>query len=125
MSVLSEYTEYQPTTLFVRPYMHFRIVVDLKTFTLNYGQSGRELSAFLPESIEWSQLNYGQGEGQVSYLGCEWGFYLSASGIDVHIHSGIIEIGNAIDLLRLVQEHVFGSKNIPSRLFLEAFNEST
>jgi hypothetical protein len=39
---------------------------------LEYGQNPRHLECFIPAGVEWHQLNFGQGEGQVEIEGCEW-----------------------------------------------------
>jgi len=105
--------------------MHFHIAADRQNFpTLIYGQAGRELSAFIPDSVIWSQLNYGQGEGQVLYLGCEWGFYVNEAGIDIHIHNGCTSLENSLSFVHLVQEHVFTRHGISSNISLEADGES-
>ena len=60
------------------------------------GPRGLELNGFLPNSCEWEQINYGQGEGQVIVDGNEWGFYYSSSGgISVILHVGIVSLSEA------------------------------
>lgn len=105
--------------------MHFRIAPDpARPFSISYGQRGFELSAFVPGTVSWSQINYGQGEGQVFCIDCEWGFYIIDSGIDVHLHKGTIALESAVSFVRAVQEHVFGNKGVPSKILLIDDDES-
>ena len=58
---------------------------------LEYGNEGQEHSCFIPDGIPWLQLSYGQGEGQVSILDCEWGFYYGDNKvISIELHDGTV-----------------------------------
>jgi len=58
--------------------------------------------------MEWRQLNYGQGEGQVLIDGCEWGFYWF--GVDaefvIMLHDGEISLTKAVEFVQSVAQLV-------------------
>jgi hypothetical protein len=71
---------------------------------------GRELACYVPEGLEWRQINYGQGEGQVGVGGREWGFYLSRAGeMKVVLHSGQLTVEEAIAFVKSVAKKVVGN----------------
>jgi hypothetical protein len=75
------------------------------------GPAGRELACYIPESVEWRQVNYGQSEGQVDVGGREWGFYLvnpMMGELTVVLHSGEIEPSDALAFVRGVAAKVAG-----------------
>lgn len=71
-----------------------------------YGKKGRELSCFIPFDSGWTQLNYGQGEGEVSINSCTWGFYFSDNGLSVALLSGEIKINDAYELLQGIAKKI-------------------
>ena len=87
-----------------------RFVIRLLEGPLPYpplGPRGRELACYIPPGVEWRQLNYGQGEGQVEVGGCEWGFYQqSRSELAVVLHVGEYPAAAAFEFVRRVAEMV-------------------
>ena len=68
---------------------------------ISLGPQGRELGCYLPADIEWRQLNYGQGEGQVTVAGREWGVYQAAGGgLAVVLHFGELPVEDGIAFVR-------------------------
>ena len=64
---------------------------------LPLGPRGRELQCYLPPAVEWRQLNYGQGEGQVEIAVREWGFYFTGDGgFVVVLHFGELAIADGL-----------------------------
>jgi hypothetical protein len=79
---------------------------------LQYGCTGYELSCFIPDSYEWKQINYGQGEGQVLIDFCEWGFYYTDNdSLIVVLHEGVILLNEAVKFIELVVKKVFTEKS--------------
>jgi hypothetical protein len=73
------------------------------------GPPGRELVCYLPDRVDWRQLNYGQGEGQAEAIGGEWGFYWSGEGqMSVILHAGSVRPEAAFRFVRGVAERVAG-----------------
>src|SRR4051812_46333282 len=71
----------------------------------NLGVRGRELSGYIPPGVEWRQINYGQGEGQIEIAGCEWGFYQTGChGLAVALHIGEVPATEALDFTRRIAE---------------------
>lgn len=71
--------------------------------------AGRELAYFIPDHLEWTQLNYGQGEGQALIAGAEFGFYFpGGEGVAVRLHRGELEDGAFDSILHDIGEHLFG-----------------
>lgn len=76
---------------------------------LVYGEEGRELSCFIPDNIDWRQVNYGQGEGQVLIDGAEWGFYYGDQNtISIMLHKGEVEVQSAFHFVLKTSKKVFG-----------------
>jgi hypothetical protein len=74
-----------------------------QTVRLTFGPVGSELSTYLPATIEWKQLNYGQGEGQVLIAGCEWGLYwYNSTDLALVLHSGEVDLSTAVELARSI-----------------------
>ena len=96
--------------------MKFAIIPINGTFPeLKYGlyeeSQRRELECFIPDGIEWHQINYGQGEGQVEIEGCEWGFYYGEHGeITVVLHVGQADASAALNFVHNVAHRVSGGK---------------
>jgi hypothetical protein len=75
---------------------------------------GGALACFIPAGIEWKQINYGQGEGQVEIGGCEWGFYYTSRykcsslaagwGIVVQLEVGDFSANAALELVQRIAE---------------------
>lgn len=81
------------------------------------GPQGRELSYFIPDDIEWQQLNYGQGEGQARIFGCEWGFYFARDrAVTIMVHAGAVDAELALTFAKRVAAHLFGSGRFEVRL---------
>lgn len=72
------------------------------------GSPGRELECYLPSGVEWRQINYGQGEGQVVVGGREWGFYMADGGLAVVLHAGEVEAADGLAFAVRVAEKVAG-----------------
>jgi hypothetical protein len=73
----------------------------------------------MPANVEWRQLNYGQGEGQVEIGGCEWGIYLPGRGeIALVLHSGEITSSAGVAFARSVGEAICGAT--PFELLIQA-----
>ena len=78
---------------------------------LSYGARGSELGCFVPNGVSWSQLNYGQGEGQVEIEGCEWGFYYGDPGqLSVILHAGEVSLERATSFVHEVAVRVLGEQ---------------
>jgi len=76
---------------------------------ISFGPQGRQLECFVPDSCSWTQLNYGQGEGQIRALGCEWGFYYSEDReIRLILHDGKISADRALEFIDAVGKKIFG-----------------
>ena len=92
--------------------MKFEIVgADSEIFKdLTYGEKGRQLSCFVPPEYDWTQLNYGQGEGQVVINNCEWGFYYGdENSLLVILHTGKCRLQEAFDFVSKVGLRVYGN----------------
>lgn len=91
--------------------MQFIILYDSDRIPeFDIGPPGRELAWWLPDTVKWSQLNYGQGEGQVDIDGCEWGFYFYGDDqLAIILHEGEIDAIRAIELVRSIASHVLKS----------------
>lgn len=79
--------------------MHVRLEAITADFKLPQGAdrvAGRELAYFIPAHLEWTQLSYGQGEGQALIAGAAFGFSLLEDGV---FDSIVDDVG----------EHLFGS----------------
>ncbi len=88
----------------------FRETVPIRP-QVEYGTRGSELECFVPPGYKWRQLNFGQGEGQIRALGCEWGFYYRPKGeIGMTLHDGEIDIGDALKFVYAVRDRVFGDR---------------
>jgi hypothetical protein len=73
------------------------------------GPPGRELACYVPARADWTQLNYGQREGQAEIDGREWGFYWQKPDeMAVVLHTGEIEPETAAAFVRAVAEKVAG-----------------
>jgi hypothetical protein len=82
------------------------------------GPPGRELGCYLPTSVAWRQLNYGQGEGQVEVEGREWGLYQTGDGgLAVVLHSGEVSAADGLAFACRVAELVAG--DAPFELLLQ------
>jgi hypothetical protein len=80
---------------------------------LPLGPRGRELGCYLPADIEWRQVNYGQGEGQVEVAGREWGFYQDGTGaLAVVLHVGQLDSAEGLAFIRRVAEVVAGGTEV-------------
>ena len=76
---------------------------------LPLGPPGRELGCYLPPDVEWRQVNYGQGEGQVLIAGREWGFYQAEGGaLSVVLHAGTVAAADGLAFALQVAEVVAG-----------------
>lgn len=91
-----------------RIYMRFVIRPTSGHFPkLERGSRGSELACYIPEGLQWRQLNYGQSEGQVEIDGREWGFYWEGPNeMVVVLHSGEMEADAATNFVRRVAEKV-------------------
>lgn len=84
---------------------------------LRYGPSGEELRCLIPDGIVWQQLNYGQGEGQVSINGSEWGFYFPAEdSMLIVFHKGHMEFSTAISFIKSVHKKLSDTYNVDLRI---------
>ena len=73
------------------------------------GPPGRELGCYLPPGVEWRQLNFGQGEGQVAVADREWGFYQTdGGGLAVVLHAGEVAAVDGVAFALRVAEAVAG-----------------
>ena len=67
----------------------FELTTESPTWPVFESAAEKGLSVFFPAGADCSELNYGQGEGQVLIDGHEWGFYYNEQGnLDVVLHSG-------------------------------------
>ena len=74
---------------------------------LSYGERGREFSCLLADELDWQQLNYGQGEGQFSWLACEWGIYYDEDGsLSLELHEGEMNFSDAVNLVAGIKEKI-------------------
>lgn len=93
--------------------MHVRLEAITADFKLPRGADpvgGRELAYFIPPHLEWTQLSYGQGEGQALIAGAAFGFYLpGGERVSVCLHRGEVEDGVFDSIVDDVGEHLFGS----------------
>lgn len=81
------------------------------------GPRGRELEYLIPEGVEWDQVGYGQGEGQVRMEGCEWGIYWeSARRLSLQLESGQVEFEVAAATVRRIADKVFGVRRYTLQL---------
>lgn len=86
---------------------------------LEYGERGSELSCFIPDGISWTQINYGQGEGQVLINGCEWGFYYTDNdSIGVTLHDGVVSLEESLHFINAVKEKIFGNHSADVSILL-------
>lgn len=89
-------------------YMHLSIQFD-RSPHVQLGPEGRELACYVPDGIQWRQLNYGQGEGQVDIDGREWGFYWDGpTEMAVLLHDKAVDLEAAVDFVRRVAKKVAG-----------------
>jgi hypothetical protein len=73
------------------------------------GQRGRELAYLMPEEVEWDQLAYGQGEGQVRALECKWGIYWEGPHrLSLEVEEGQVQAERAIVLANQIATKLFG-----------------
>jgi hypothetical protein len=102
-----------------------QFVIRLKNASFRHpplGPPGRELASYIPPGVEWKQLNYGQGEGQVEVSGCEWGFYQTAShALAVELHVGELPAVAAFEFARQIAELTCG--NEPYEIVLQGTAE--
>jgi hypothetical protein len=71
------------------------------------GPRGVELSCYIPDGVLWTQINYGQAEGQVLIDGREWGFYWHGpQELSVVLHDGVIDAEAALKFVHAVAEKV-------------------
>lgn len=76
---------------------------------ITYGDPGRELDFFVPDSVNWTQLNFGQGEGQVLVNACEWGFYFTDDhSMELVLHHGEAGRNDCLGFADKVGQKVFG-----------------
>jgi hypothetical protein len=67
------------------------------------------LSGYIPTGVEWRQLNYGQGEGQVEISGCEWGIYQTGSDeLTLQLEIGEEAVESGMSFAQRVAETVCG-----------------
>ncbi len=66
---------------------------------------GYQLSPFFPAGHDCHQLNYGQGEGQFSIDGDEWGIYYTARGresLHLVLHHGSASLDDAVAIVSAI-----------------------
>jgi hypothetical protein len=67
------------------------------------GPRGSELVGYVPPGVEWKQMNYGQGEGQLEIGGCEWGFYQHSDyELAIALHVGEFAAPAAFNLVHRI-----------------------
>ncbi len=98
----------------VRSNIEFELLVeDGERIDIVFGPPGKELACFVPDGMEWKQINYGQGEGQININGNEWGIYYSVNGgISIILHDGEVDYSEALALVEKIKNKVFGERTV-------------
>jgi hypothetical protein len=61
----------------------------------------------MPVGTHWTQIGYGQGEGQVEVDGCEWGIYWNRQDeMSMTLHRGRVEAESALAFVREVVRRI-------------------
>lgn len=78
---------------------------------LNYGDTGQELSSFIPTDYPFTQVSYHNGEGEVLIDGHTWHFFFTQEGIGIRLIDGIVTLKEAEKLLLSVKSHIWGDNH--------------
>lgn len=85
---------------------------------MNYGESGQELSCFVPADYSFEQVSYANGEGEVKVDGHVWRFFFTQEGIGAELMAGIVTLHEAQKFLQDVKSHIWGDKHQQVQVFL-------
>lgn len=73
------------------------------------GPRGRELEYVLPADVEWEQVSYGQGEGQIRMLGCQWGIsWEGPRKLSLEVESGQVPLDSVMAIVSRIGNRLFG-----------------
>ncbi|SBT16906.1 hypothetical protein MGA5115_00992 [Marinomonas gallaica] len=85
---------------------------------MKYGETGQELSCFVPSDYTFEQVSYVNGEGEVKVDGHVWRFFFGQEGVGVELMSGIVTLTEAQKFLQDVKTHIWGDTHQQVQVFL-------